>query len=325
MKPVIEKKRRDRMNHSLEELRTLLMNYTKDTRLRNPKLEKAEILELTVEYLRKRMTGGGRADPVGVGESGTADSCVRKNLADGRQEQDWPFFSPIYMAGYRQCASQLTSFIDCVKPSMRENFMRALGQYQEPQNCSPPWGGQSQTPTGDRPLWFSATEALRSMDDGKSGKSNTSYRRPESFSNSKTSLPFYQVSSVIHHHPWSQPIAPPYPSPPYSISPPPSPCYSNSSSTLNSPPPYLSVPCHFPFSQNLSPLSPDSSSTPPSTSSLPVAAAPTLGPKVSLRPREDRGVHNVGSFFRLRSRPPGDPGAEVYKCKYKNWQGAKQM
>uniref|UniRef100_A0A8C9S473 Hairy-related 1 n=1 Tax=Scleropages formosus TaxID=113540 RepID=A0A8C9S473_SCLFO len=261
--PVIEKKRRDRMNHSLEELRTLLMNHTKDTRLRNPKLEKAEILELTVEYLRGRMIGGGRAGSV-------SHSFVVVWLpSDGRQDRDWPFFSPIYMAGYRQCASQLTSFIDCVNPSMRERFMLALGQHQDPQNCSPPWGGRSQTSPGDRPLWFSAAEALRSMEDGKSATSHMSCRRPESFPHSKTVVPFYPASAMLHHHPWSQPIAPPYPSPPYSISPPPSPCYSNSSPTLSSPPPYLSIPCHFPFPQNFSPLSPKSSSTPSSNASLP--------------------------------------------------------
>lgn len=82
MKPVIEKKRRDRINQRLDELRTLLLDNTLDTvrkeiqfliltwalecfnnvmrlhsllqRLQNPKLEKAEILELTVEYIRTK-------------------------------------------------------------------------------------------------------------------------------------------------------------------------------------------------------------------------------------------------------------------------------
>ncbi|XP_053361170.1 hairy-related 11 [Clarias gariepinus] len=53
LKPVIEKKRRDRINQNLAVLRTLLFNSTADTRLQNPKLEKAEILDLTVQYIRK--------------------------------------------------------------------------------------------------------------------------------------------------------------------------------------------------------------------------------------------------------------------------------
>ncbi|MBN3312707.1 HES7 factor, partial [Atractosteus spatula] len=54
LKPLVEKKRRDRINQSLEELRALLFNCTHDQRFRNPKLEKAEILELTVSYLERR-------------------------------------------------------------------------------------------------------------------------------------------------------------------------------------------------------------------------------------------------------------------------------
>ncbi|XP_048085418.1 transcription factor HES-7-like [Alosa alosa] len=57
LKPVIEKQRRDRINGRLEELRALLLSTTQDTRLRNPKLEKAEILELTVEFIRKKADG----------------------------------------------------------------------------------------------------------------------------------------------------------------------------------------------------------------------------------------------------------------------------
>ncbi|XP_016301886.1 transcription factor HES-7-like [Sinocyclocheilus anshuiensis] len=53
LKPVIEKKRRDRINHNLDALRDLLFKSTADTRLQNPKLEKAEILDLAVQYIKK--------------------------------------------------------------------------------------------------------------------------------------------------------------------------------------------------------------------------------------------------------------------------------
>ncbi|KAI5105190.1 hairy-related 11, partial [Silurus meridionalis] len=52
LKPVIEKKRRDRINQNLAVLRALLFDSTADTRLQNPKLEKAEILDLAVQYIR---------------------------------------------------------------------------------------------------------------------------------------------------------------------------------------------------------------------------------------------------------------------------------
>lgn len=53
LKPVIEKKRRDRINYNLDALRDLLFKNTADTRLQNPKLEKAEILDLAVQYIKK--------------------------------------------------------------------------------------------------------------------------------------------------------------------------------------------------------------------------------------------------------------------------------
>ncbi|KAM9311233.1 transcription factor HES-4-like [Gastrophryne carolinensis] len=52
MKPVIEKRRRERINQSLEHLRTLLLEATHDESLKNPKAEKADILKKTVQFLR---------------------------------------------------------------------------------------------------------------------------------------------------------------------------------------------------------------------------------------------------------------------------------
>ncbi|XP_018432157.1 PREDICTED: transcription factor HES-5-like [Nanorana parkeri] len=50
-KPVIEKMRRDRINHSIEQLRELL---EKDIQSQHSKLEKADILEMAVKYLRQK-------------------------------------------------------------------------------------------------------------------------------------------------------------------------------------------------------------------------------------------------------------------------------
>ncbi|XP_075434318.1 uncharacterized protein LOC142471397 [Ascaphus truei] len=54
LKPVVEKQRRDRINRSLEELRVLLLRLTGNQKLHNPKMEKAEILEIAVTYIRNR-------------------------------------------------------------------------------------------------------------------------------------------------------------------------------------------------------------------------------------------------------------------------------
>ncbi|KAG5838686.1 hypothetical protein ANANG_G00226230 [Anguilla anguilla] len=50
-KPLMEKKRRARINRCLDQLKTLLENYYTNN-IRKRKLEKADILELTVKHLR---------------------------------------------------------------------------------------------------------------------------------------------------------------------------------------------------------------------------------------------------------------------------------
>ncbi|KAK3593240.1 hypothetical protein CHS0354_012328 [Potamilus streckersoni] len=51
-KPIIEKRRRARINASLTELKTMLMDVIQAEGARHGKLEKADILEMTVRYLR---------------------------------------------------------------------------------------------------------------------------------------------------------------------------------------------------------------------------------------------------------------------------------
>ncbi|XP_061691570.1 hairy-related 5 [Syngnathoides biaculeatus] len=51
-KPVMEKRRRERINRSLETLRVLMLEHTRNEKLTNPKVEKAEILESVVQFLK---------------------------------------------------------------------------------------------------------------------------------------------------------------------------------------------------------------------------------------------------------------------------------
>ncbi|XP_070770055.1 hairy-related 5 [Enoplosus armatus] len=51
-KPLMEKRRRERINHSLETLRLLMLKNTRNEKLKNPKVEKAEILESVVHFLK---------------------------------------------------------------------------------------------------------------------------------------------------------------------------------------------------------------------------------------------------------------------------------
>ncbi|XP_035290982.1 hairy-related 1 [Anguilla anguilla] len=241
LKPVIEKKRRDRINQSLDELRTLLLSHTLDTRLQNPKLEKAEILELTVEYIRNKTNREtarcSRAD-VGVPvQAGDGVPPVPGPCAEGAP----PVSSCLYSAGFQQCVSRLSTFMDCVNPAQRRSLVRGLQHYLGPP--SPPH-----------------LEAAYHPENG----------------------PLYPVL----HPPPSQTLTHPYPSPPYSLSPPPSPCYTNAS------PNFLSATGHFLFPPNLSPLSCDSSSSsstspqplPSLCPAFPLLVAPPLPPSAPPTP-----------------------------------------
>ncbi|KAM9211213.1 transcription factor HES-7-like [Leptosomus discolor] len=88
LKPLMEKRRRDRMNRSLDRLRLLLLAATCDQRLRNPKVEKAEILQKTVQFLRAQPL----SEPSGMEE----------------------LFRRRYRSGYRECLARAARFLQAV-------------------------------------------------------------------------------------------------------------------------------------------------------------------------------------------------------------------
>ncbi|XP_034037736.1 hairy-related 5 [Thalassophryne amazonica] len=87
-KPVMEKRRRDRINSSLETLRHLMLENTQDEKLKNPKVEKAAILESVVQFLK--------ADR-------EVQSCPQQRPTAGLQ--------PDYQAGMTSCLTRVRHFI----------------------------------------------------------------------------------------------------------------------------------------------------------------------------------------------------------------------
>ncbi|XP_075875838.1 transcription factor HES-1-A-like [Nelusetta ayraudi] len=87
-KPIMEKRRRARINESLGQLKTLIMDALKKDSSRHSKLEKADILEMTVKHLRNlqrlQMTAAVSVDP----------SFLSK-----------------YRAGFSECAGEVTRFL----------------------------------------------------------------------------------------------------------------------------------------------------------------------------------------------------------------------
>uniref|UniRef100_A0A8C4S4E6 BHLH domain-containing protein n=1 Tax=Erpetoichthys calabaricus TaxID=27687 RepID=A0A8C4S4E6_ERPCA len=97
----MEKRRRDRINQSLETLRLLLLENTNNEKLRNPKVEKAEILESAVLFLKSELESG--------------DLKNSKNEVTATLEMTKPNTSKYlqsYDEGFRSCLETASGFIN---------------------------------------------------------------------------------------------------------------------------------------------------------------------------------------------------------------------
>ncbi|KAF4524843.1 hypothetical protein B566_EDAN014694 [Ephemera danica] len=87
-KPIMEKKRRARINNCLDELKNLILDAMKKDPARHSKLEKADILEMTVKHLeslqRQQMAMTVAADPAVINK---------------------------YHAGFSECATEVGRFL----------------------------------------------------------------------------------------------------------------------------------------------------------------------------------------------------------------------
>uniref|UniRef100_A0A8D0BIN4 Hes family bHLH transcription factor 7 n=1 Tax=Salvator merianae TaxID=96440 RepID=A0A8D0BIN4_SALMN len=142
LKPLVEKRRRDRINKSLEELRLLLLQRTHCQTLKNPKVEKAEILEIAVGYLREMKS----AKPQGTIE-------LRGRGADLSEDTT---LQTCYMMGFRECLLGLAAFIQQTHPSVQSHFLDTLHLYlaSKPEAQGQDWGfaGFSPSPSlGESP------------------------------------------------------------------------------------------------------------------------------------------------------------------------------
>ncbi|CAF1310235.1 unnamed protein product [Rotaria sordida] len=87
-KPIMEKRRRERINRSLEELKNLILDNATTNNVRSHKLEKADILEMTVKHLR---------------------AVYKHKLATAAATD--PTVASKYRAGYGECANEIIRFL----------------------------------------------------------------------------------------------------------------------------------------------------------------------------------------------------------------------
>ncbi|KAM8733388.1 hairy-related 11 [Acanthopagrus schlegelii] len=146
LKPVVEKKRRDRINQSLAELRSLLLNNTSDPRLQNPKIEKAEILDLAVEYLQKW----------------TEEKNKRKDTAPvvNLHQSSAPALLTMQGAGFQQCVTQLTSYMHKITPTQRMSLIEGLKRHTESQHPKPDFNPRTTEMEAAKPPHATSVDAI---------------------------------------------------------------------------------------------------------------------------------------------------------------------
>ncbi|XP_076879037.1 hairy-related 5 [Brachyhypopomus gauderio] len=119
-KPLMEKRRRDRINQSLETLRLLLLENTCNEKLKNPKVEKAEILESVVNFLKAEQHSGTRQYPMRrVKRPHTTE--YENNVASPCKRQQH------YHNGMRTCLLRVSHFISTKSQELDEGLENMCG------------------------------------------------------------------------------------------------------------------------------------------------------------------------------------------------------
>ncbi|EEC02186.1 transcription factor hes-1, putative, partial [Ixodes scapularis] len=105
-KPIMEKRRRARINQCLTELKALILDALNKDPSRHSKLEKADILEMTVRHLqnvqRQQMTAALATDPAVMGK---------------------------FRAGFAECATEVSRYVtrlESVEPHLRQRLVGHL-------------------------------------------------------------------------------------------------------------------------------------------------------------------------------------------------------
>ncbi|KAH8367992.1 hypothetical protein KR084_005262 [Drosophila pseudotakahashii] len=115
MKPLLERKRRARINRSVEDLKNLLKEVAQMEAETLAKMEKADILELTVHHLHRQLDNS-PATPI-VTASASAYASRNQHVAMER-----------YWSGFRQCALEVSRFLQQNHFDLNARFVEEMEQ-----------------------------------------------------------------------------------------------------------------------------------------------------------------------------------------------------
>lgn len=142
MKPMLERKRRARINRCLDELKELMVTALQSEGENVSKLEKADILELTVRHLH---------------------TLKRQHQLVVPQES----YADRFRAGFTQCAQEVSQFLttpsDIIEPTAGKRLLQHLGacvrqldtqsvQYPQP-SYTPPTSPVNNTQQQPQQMW----------------------------------------------------------------------------------------------------------------------------------------------------------------------------
>ncbi|KAF7707363.1 transcription factor HES-7-like [Silurus meridionalis] len=122
-KPLMEKRRRDRINHSLETLRLLLVENTCNEKLKNPKVEKAEILESAVNFLKAEQRTKSFSHTT---KRGKKKKCEKEDKLESPCKRHLS-----YEDGMRTCLLRVSNFIASKSQELEGNMQGTMQQFQD--------------------------------------------------------------------------------------------------------------------------------------------------------------------------------------------------
>ncbi|XP_025202597.1 transcription factor HES-1-B-like [Melanaphis sacchari] len=108
-KPIMEKKRRARINQCLNELKTLILDALKKDPARHTKLEKADILEMTVRHLQSLHRSGSGSRPLAPAVCPTVESPLSPSSSTAALTA---VVVQKFQTGYQECAGEVNRFVD---------------------------------------------------------------------------------------------------------------------------------------------------------------------------------------------------------------------
>lgn len=139
-KPIMEKRRRARINSCLNDLKTLILEALKKDPARHSKLEKADILEMTVKHLqnlqRQQMALATATDP---------------NVANK------------FRAGFSECANEVTRFLggmDGLDTAVQQRLLGHLANCMSRISATSTYGYGSTSATAPMPILPAAIQPL---------------------------------------------------------------------------------------------------------------------------------------------------------------------